>query len=298
MPCPTCGPLRSWLVLDLKTCQALRTAGLHARHSAHDAVLNRMLRYGGRPQRSSACCCCKWMMWPTPSSWPMRDIWCSTTWMPAARQRWCWFPRASRSASASAKARQHHGPLLHAATSAGGVDGSTASLLVNGPSATAAVGQDLADPPPLPAVCLTEGHSLQAIWTGFGTLAALWQPSSGQIAGSAAADRFIRDHRGAAIRLDGHMPVPLVLDAVLDLARPNDLGAKALPVAEAGGGLRQEVCSSGWFCLLAGHPAPARAGLQPTGASPECCSVDRCSEQRSAAAGKRLTAQASCFTAG
>ena len=98
----------------------------------------------------------------------------------------------SRAARFSAQARQHqqgHPPLLHADDLglAEGVDAAIldlaqsgrlqgASLLVNGPSATAAMEawRDLADPPPLSLhVCLTEGHGLPdcpEIPTGFGTL--------------------------------------------------------------------------------------------------------------------------------
>ena len=98
----------------------------------------------------------------------------------------------SRAARFSAQARQHqqgHPPLLHADDLglAEGVDAAIldlaqsgrlqgASLLVNGPSATAAMEawRDLADPPPLSLhVCLTEGHRLPdcpEIPTGFGTL--------------------------------------------------------------------------------------------------------------------------------
>ena len=157
----------------------------------------------------------------------------------------------SRAARFSAQARQHqqgHPPLLHADDLglAEGVDAAIldlaqsgrlqgASLLVNGPSATAAMEawHDLADPPPLSLhVCLTEGHRLPncpEIPTGFGTLllASLlpWQRQRIAPQLRTVLQQQISRYRQLTglhhIRLDGHQHiqlVPLVLDAVLDLA--------------------------------------------------------------------------------
>ena len=157
----------------------------------------------------------------------------------------------SRAARFSAQARQHqqgHPPLLHADDLglAEGVDAAIldlaqsgrlqgASLLVNGPTATAAMQawRDLADPPPLNLhVCLTEGHGLPdcpGIPTGFGTLllASLlpWQRRRIAPQVHTVLLQQIGRYRQLTglrhIRLDGHQHihlVPLVLDAVLDLA--------------------------------------------------------------------------------
>ena len=157
----------------------------------------------------------------------------------------------SRAARFSAQARQHqqgHPPLLHADDLglAEGVDAAIldlaqsgrlqgASLLVNGPTATAAMQawRDLADPPPLSLhVCLTEGHGLPdcpEIPTGFGTLllASLlpWQRRRIAPQLHTVLLQQISRYRQLTglrhIRLDGHQHihlVPLVLDAVLDLA--------------------------------------------------------------------------------
>ena len=157
----------------------------------------------------------------------------------------------SRAARFSAQARQHqqgHPPLLHADDLglAEGVDAAIldlaqsgrlqgASLLVNGPSANAAMEawRDLANPPPLSLhVCLTEGHGLPncpEIPTGFGTLllASLlpWQRRRSAPQLRTVLLQQISRYRQLTglrhIRLDGHQHihlVPLVLDAVLDLA--------------------------------------------------------------------------------
>nr|WP_255445769.1 ChbG/HpnK family deacetylase [Synechococcus sp. A15-62] len=157
----------------------------------------------------------------------------------------------SRAARFSAQARQHqqgHPPLLHADDLglAEGVDAAIldlaqsgrlqgASLLVNGPTATAAMQawRDLADPPPLSLhVCLTEGHGLPdcpEIPTGFGTLLLAsfmpWQRRRIAPQLRTVLLQQISRYRQLTglrhIRLDGHQHihlVPLVLDAVLDLA--------------------------------------------------------------------------------
>ncbi|WP_255477671.1 ChbG/HpnK family deacetylase [Synechococcus sp. A15-44] len=157
----------------------------------------------------------------------------------------------SRAARFSAKVRQHKNgqpPLLHADDLglAEGVDAAIidlaqsgrlqgASLLVNGPSAAHAVEawRDLADPPPLTLhFCLTEGHSLPNcpdLPTGFGSLllASLLPWRRRRIAPQlrTVLQQQISRYRQLTglhhIRLDGHQHVqlvPLVLDAVLDLA--------------------------------------------------------------------------------
>ena len=162
----------------------------------------------------------------------------------------------SRAARFSAKARQHQKgqpPLLHADDLglARGVDAAIldlaqsgrlqgASLLVNGPSAAnaAEAWRELAPAPPLTLhLCLTEGHRLPNcpdLPTGFGTLllASLlpWQRRriSPQLR-TVLLQQFSRyreltgvDH----IRLDGHQHIhliPLVMDAVLDLARSESI---------------------------------------------------------------------------
>ena len=243
----------------------------------------------------------------------------------------------SRAARFSAKARQHQNgqpPLLHADDLglAEGVDAAIldlaqsgrlqgASLLVNGPSAADAVDAwcDLADPPPLTLhFCLTEGHRLPNcpdLPTGFGQLAAGFSLLPWQRRRIAPQLRTVllqqisryRQLTGLRhIRLDGHQHihlVPLVLDAVLDLARSESITwvrttREPLPEGlslrlwwrslQTGGLLKWLVLQ-----LLSGLAIPACAGpdFKPTGASPECCSVDQCSEQPFAAAGKRLTAQ-------
>ena len=157
----------------------------------------------------------------------------------------------SRAARFSAKARQHQygqPPLLHADDLglAEGVDAAIidlaqsgrlqgASLLVNGPSATATVKawRGLADPPMLTLhFCLTEGHRLPNcpdLPTGFASLllASLLPWQRRRIAPQLRTvllqqiSRY-RELTGLRqIRLDGHQHiqlVPLVLDAVLDLA--------------------------------------------------------------------------------
>ena len=162
----------------------------------------------------------------------------------------------SRAARFSTKARQHqkgHPPLLHADDLglARGVDAAIidlarsgrlqgASLLVNGPSAANAVEawRELAPAPPLTLhLCLTEGHRLPDcpdLPTGFGTLllASLLPWQRRRIAPqlrTVLLQQFSRyreltgvDH----IRLDGHQHIhliPLVLDAVLDLARSESI---------------------------------------------------------------------------
>ncbi len=157
----------------------------------------------------------------------------------------------SRAARFSAKARQQQNgqpPLLHADDLglAVGVDAAIidlaqsgqlqgASLLVNGPSARDAVQawNNLADPPPLTLhLCLTEGHHLANcpdLPTGFGTLllASLlpWQRRRIAPQLRRVLQQQISRYRQLTglhhIRLDGHQHihlVPLVLDAVLDLA--------------------------------------------------------------------------------
>ena len=157
----------------------------------------------------------------------------------------------SRAARFSAQARQHQKgqpPLLHADDLglAEGVDAAIldlaqsgrlqgASLLVNGPSAADAMKawRELADPPPLNLhLCLTEGHGLTKcpdLPTGFGTLllASLlpWQRRRIAPQLRTVLLQQIKRYRQLTglrhIRLDGHQHihlVPLVLDAVLDLA--------------------------------------------------------------------------------
>jgi len=162
----------------------------------------------------------------------------------------------SRAARFSAKARQHKNgqpPLVHAddlglaegvgaaiidLAQRGRLQG--ASLLVNGPSAADAVGawRNLADPPPLTLhFCLTEGHGLPNcpdLPSGFGTLllASLlpWQRRRIAPQLHSVLQQQISRYRQLTglrqIRLDGHQHihlVPLVLDAVLDLARSESI---------------------------------------------------------------------------
>jgi len=162
----------------------------------------------------------------------------------------------SRAAQFSVKARQHQSgqpPLLHADDlgMAKGVDAAIidlarsgqlrgASLLVDGPSANAAVEawRDLADPPPLTLhLCLTEGHRLPNspdLPTGFGRLllASLLPWQRQRIARQLRAvllqqiSRYRQLTGLQRIRLDGHQHihlVPLVLDAVLDLSRSESI---------------------------------------------------------------------------
>ena len=162
----------------------------------------------------------------------------------------------SRAARFSAKARQQQNgqpPLLHADDLglATGVDAAIldlasrgtlqgASLLVNGPSAAAAVEawRALADPPPLTLhLCLTEGHRLPNcpdLPTGFGTLLLAsivpWQRQRIAPQLRTVLLQQISRYRQLTglrrIRLDGHQHihlVPLVLDAVLDLARSESI---------------------------------------------------------------------------
>ena len=162
----------------------------------------------------------------------------------------------SRAARFSAKSRhQQNGqpPLLHADDLglADGVDAAIidlarrgqiqgASLLVNGPSAAAAVEawRDLADPPPLTLhLCLTEGHRMPNspdLPTGFGTLLLAsilpWQRQRIAPQLRTVLLQQISRYRQLTglqrIRLDGHQHihlVPLVLDAVLDLARSESI---------------------------------------------------------------------------
>ena len=157
----------------------------------------------------------------------------------------------SRAAQFSAKARQQqnvHPPLLHADDLglAEGVDAAIinlaqsgrlqgASLLANGPSAADAMEawRNLAEPPPLTLhLCLTEGHRLAKcpdLPSGFGTLllASLlpWQRRRIAPQLRTVLQQQISRYRQLTglshIRLDGHQHihlVPLVLDAVLDLA--------------------------------------------------------------------------------
>ena len=157
----------------------------------------------------------------------------------------------SRAAQFSTKARQHKNgqpPLLHADDLglADGVDAAIidlaqsgqlqgASLLVNGPSAADAMEawRNLAEPPPLTLhLCLTEGHRLAKcadLPSGFGTLllASLlpWQRRRIAPQLRTVLQEQISRYRQltglSQIRLDGHQHihlVPLVLDAVLDLA--------------------------------------------------------------------------------
>ena len=216
----------------------------------------------------------------------------------------------SRAARFSAQARQHqngHPPLLHADDLglAEGVDAAIldlaqsgrlqgASLLVNGPSATAAVEawRDLADPPPLTLhLCLTEGHRLPNcpdLPTGFGTLllASLlpWQRRRIAPQLHRVLQQQISRYRQLTglqhIRLDGHQHihlVPLVLDAVLDLASsesitwvrttreplPEGLSLEAV-VAQPADRRSAQVAGSA-AAERAGHPAPApgRTSNQP-----------------------------------
>ena len=162
----------------------------------------------------------------------------------------------SRAAQFSAKARQQQNgqpPLLHADDLglAAGVDAAIvdlarsgrlqgASLLVNGPSASDAVEtwRKLADPPPLTLhLCLTEGHRLHNspdLPTGFGTLllASILPWQRRRIAPQLRTvllqqiSRYRQLTGLRRIRLDGHQHihlVPLVLDAVLDLARSESI---------------------------------------------------------------------------
>ena len=157
----------------------------------------------------------------------------------------------SRAAQYSAKARQQqnvHPPLLHADDLgiAEGVDAAIinlaqsgrlqgASLLANGPSAADAMEawRNLAEPPPLTLhLCLTEGHRLAKcpdLPSGFGALllASLlpWQRRRIAPQLRTVLQQQISRYRQltglSQIRLDGHQHihlVPLVLDAVLDLA--------------------------------------------------------------------------------
>ncbi len=157
----------------------------------------------------------------------------------------------SRAARFSAQARHHlkgTPPLLHADDLglAEGVDEAIidlarggqlqgASLLVNGPSAADAVEawRNIAAPPPLTLhLCLTEGHRLPNcpdLPTGFGSLllASLlpWQRRRIAPQLRLVLQQQISRYRQLTglqqIRLDGHQHihlVPLVLDAVLDLA--------------------------------------------------------------------------------
>ena len=162
----------------------------------------------------------------------------------------------SRAARFSAQARQDQNgqpPLLHADDLglSQGVDAAIldlarsgrlqgVSLLVNGPSATAAVEawRDLADPPALTLhLCLTEGHRLPncpALPTGFGTLllASLLPWRRRRIAPQVrrVLQQQISRYRQLTgvhqIQLDGHQHihlVPLVLDAVLELAHTESI---------------------------------------------------------------------------
>ena len=162
----------------------------------------------------------------------------------------------SRAARFSARSRQQHNgqpPLLHADDLglAAGVDAAIidlarsgrlqgASLLVNGPSASDAVEtwRRLAEPPPLTLhLCLTEGHRLHNcpdLPTGFGTLllASILPWQRRRIAPQLRTvlleqiSRYRQLTGLRQIRLDGHQHihlVPLVLDAVLDLARSESI---------------------------------------------------------------------------
>ena len=162
----------------------------------------------------------------------------------------------SRAARFSAQARQDQNgqpPLLHADDLglSQGVDAAIldlarsgrlqgVSLLVNGPSATAAVEawRDLADPPALTLhLCLTEGHRLPNcpdLPTGFGglLLASLLPWRRRRIAPQVrrVLQQQISRYRQLTgvhqIQLDGHQHihlVPLVLDAVLELARTESI---------------------------------------------------------------------------
>ena len=157
----------------------------------------------------------------------------------------------SRAAQFSAKSRHQqnvHPPLLHADDLglAEGVDAAIinlaqsgrlqgASLLANGPSAADAMEawRNLAEPPPLTLhLCLTEGLRLAKcpdLPSGFGTLllASLlpWQRRRIAPQLRTVLQQQISRYRQLTglshIRLDGHQHihlVPLVLDAVLDLA--------------------------------------------------------------------------------
>ena len=162
----------------------------------------------------------------------------------------------SRAARFSAQALQLHNgqpPLLHADDLglARGVDAAIinlarngqlqgASLLVNGPSAADAMQAwcGLAEPPPLTLhLCLTEGHELPNcpdLPSGFGALllASLlpWQrrriaPQLRRVL-QQQISRYRQLTGQRQIRLDGHQHihlVPLVLDAVLDLARSESI---------------------------------------------------------------------------
>ena len=111
---------------------------------------------------------------------------------------------------------------------------------MNGASAAAAVEawRDLADPPPLTLhLCLTEGHRLPNapdLPTGFGTLLLAsilpWQRQLFAPQLRTALLQQISRYRHLTglqrIRIDGHQHihlVPLVLDAVLDLARSESI---------------------------------------------------------------------------
>ena len=162
----------------------------------------------------------------------------------------------SRAARFSATARQRRNgqpPLLHADDLglAGGVDAAIvdlarsgqlqgASLLVNGPSAAEAVEswRRLDDPPPLTLhLCLTEGHRLHNcpdLPSGFGSLllASLLPWRRRRLAPQLRRvllqqiSRYRQLTGLRRIQLDGHQHihlVPLVLDAVLDLARSESI---------------------------------------------------------------------------
>lgn len=162
----------------------------------------------------------------------------------------------SRAARFSAQARLDQNgqpPLLHADDLglSQGVDAAIldlarsgrlqgVSLLVNGPSATAAVEawRDLADPPALTLhLCLTEGHRLPNcpdLPTGFGglLLASLLPWRRRRIAPQVrrVLQQQISRYRQLTgvhqIQLDGHQHihlVPLVLDAVLELAHTESI---------------------------------------------------------------------------
>ena len=162
----------------------------------------------------------------------------------------------SRAARFSAQARQDQNgqpPLLHADDLglSQGVDAAIldlarsgrlqgVSLLVNGPSATAAVEawRDLANPPALTLhLCLTEGHRLPNcpdLPTGFGglLLASLLPWRRRRIAPQVRRvlqqqlSRYRQLTGVHQIQLDGHQHihlVPLVLDAVLELAHTESI---------------------------------------------------------------------------
>ena len=188
----------------------------------------------------------------------------------------------------------------------------------NGLSAAHAVEawRDLADPPPLTLhLCLTEGmarptaricrpDSAACCWPPPAMAAPTHRPPVAH--GSAAADRPLPPAHGAAADPPRWPPthppraagdgcgagsVPFRIDhlGAHDAGSPAGRSvAPSLVAQPQTGGLIK------WLVLQLlsrlAIPVCAGLGLKPTGASPGCCSVGRCSEQPFGAAGKRLIA--------